>query len=197
MGDSMTDVSIVITAINVILTTVLVVITGYYAHLTNKISMSTERNANIAIANNMANIELTLLKDYARDDVLEAMKDLRDFQIEGNYNNKKKSRQKMNSDFIVTKVSNPRKFDRLDAHRRRISHHFQIIYKLKKKEAIDSETFMDLVEKEQAKFYLEIIEPLEGGMNNPNYHQDSFDLIGGLYSGLREDYPDMKNWDLT
>jgi len=125
MGEPMTDLILFLDihsgAITAISTTILAIITLGYVILTNSISKTTERNAEIAVANNMATIELTIMRDYARPEILAAMQSLRDFKKCGKYNNTIESRQKMNLDFIALQQSSPGFFYPLNGCRRIVS----------------------------------------------------------------------------
>jgi hypothetical protein len=191
MGEPTTD--FIFIAITGISTFILAIITGVYAWITNRILKATEHDSEITKANNMASIELTIMRDYARPEVLKAMNVLRAFKTQGQYDNTNEGRKRMNLDFVNLKTEKYSYFNILDNARRLVSHHFQIIYKLFNAGAIDKKTLEDLIEKGQADFYLEIIEPLEGGKNNPNYKNECFNFFGEtLYPDLREKYPEMK-----
>ena len=82
-----------------------------------------------------------------------------------------------------------RQYDKIDNYRRLVSHHYLRIYYLRSTGAINDELMRNLSPKHQTIFYLEIIEPLEGG-KNPNYQKESFKKFNELYD-LEKEYPEI------
>ena len=136
-----------------------------------------------------ANVVDSVMKDYARDEILISMRKLRKFK--NHFASDDEGRIRMNSAFIELEDTDIKKFDDLNQSRRMVSHHFQRIFRLRKTGVINDDLLRDFVTKQQAEFYLEIIEPLEGGKHNPNYIRESFNAFRDLYPELRK-YHEIK-----
>ncbi len=73
-------------------------------------------------------------------------------------------------------------FKNINAARRKIAHHYQLIYNLIKirRHKVPDEFVKALVSRDQALFYREVIEPLECEIN-ADYDRESFEYFGKLY----------------
>jgi hypothetical protein len=154
-----------------------------------------------------ANVVDSITKDYATKEMLDAMRTLRKYKDKfGDENDLDEDkdkivkieqiRKKFYEDFLLKrkkdrknelKENDQTEFDEINKSRRLVSHHFQRIYYLFKTGAIPEELAMELSNENQSQFYLEVIEPLEGGKNR-NYNEKSFDQFRTFYPELAEKY---------
>ena len=158
----------------------------------------------IAKRAHIANVVDSITKDYAKEKMFHAMKELREYKYEKTGERDKltdnkatieEKRKKLYDTFLELREKNEihkldkdqEVFDKVDKNRRLVSHHFQRIYYLFKTGAIDEELAKELSNKNQSQFYLEIIEPLEGG-ENPHYNSESFDQFRKFYPELEKKY---------
>lgn len=136
-----------------------------------------------------ANVIDTIMRDYARQEIFDAMRKLR------KYNDHFNDREKLFRAYHELRYTNENEFERLNDYRRLVSHHFLRIYYLRKTGAINDKLMRELSNKFKTIFYLEIIEPMEGG-NNPNYNNNSFNYYRKLYPELIRDFPEIKEYEL-
>ena len=106
-----------------------------------------------------------------------------------------KNRILFKNDFFEKKKKSQSKpevtnFTELDSHRRRISHHFQHIYKLNKMRLISDEIMKELADKDMAMCFLKTIEPLEAAIYS-EYDRKSFNKFRELYPELKEKYKEI------
>jgi hypothetical protein len=133
---------------------------------------ATERGAEETRNNTTAQLFSSLLESYATDEMLDSMNSLQEYR--------KKEGSAFAKKFAKLRISDYGKIKKLDHARRRISHYFNKVYVLYTEGLIDKKMVCGVVNKEQIRFYREVIEPLEAAINE-EYDQSRFDTLGGLH----------------
>lgn len=112
----------------------------------------------------------TLLDSYASPQMHSDLRDLQDWF--------KKHGQRATDEFRIARQGQAHN---VDEARRRISHYFQKIYKLKVSGFLDEAAVRAVADEGQVSFLRNYVEPLEGAISS-SYDRSSFDGLGKLYN---------------
>ncbi len=137
------------------------------------------RAAYEANKNLKAQLVINITDAYAAPEMLNAMKELREF--ERKYHNQRPIG--VADKFLEEINKGSDEGNRLDHCRRIVSHHFIKILRMKKLKLIDDSFIKEVAPPIQAQFLFEVIEPLERS-KNPKYDTSIFDMFRELYPEL-------------
>lgn len=132
------------TLFTAIATLVVAVATIFLVFITNRVVSATKDTIH-------GQILLQLSRDYASDDMLQAIRQLREWK------------QNYEKEFVrkfIEELNNDIHWD-CDKYRRRVSHHFYQIYLLRESGVINDDFLSTLVKQGKIDFLLEVIKPLD------------------------------------
>ena len=122
-----------------------------------------------------AQLVIDITDAYAAPEMLDAMKELRAFE--------RKYCTKSPEEFLKERNKDSDEGKRLDHCRRRVSHHFVKILRMKRLKLIDDSFVKEVAPPIQAQFLFEVIEPLQR-IINLKYDTSMFDMFRKIYPDL-------------
>jgi hypothetical protein len=108
-----------------------------------------------------------LMNEYSSDEMLKAIQELTGWADH-------------HRDNLANELRRRKTTDLFGPSRRRVSHYFQKVHTLCQQKLINEATVRALVKEDQARLYIDIVEPLEE-VHNARYDDKSFRALGRLY----------------
>jgi len=124
----------------------------------------------------------SIMDAYASPETLAAMKHLRDWEREHGQSFALDFQRLRHTDYVQVRD--------LDHARRRVSSHFYKIHVLKKQALLTDDLIREVFTEGQAKFYREVLEPLEEAIEHTP-GPSCFDALGALYGVPRSPLSDI------
>jgi hypothetical protein len=125
-----------------------------------------------------AQLLATLMNEYSSNEMLTAIRELTGWANQY-------------GDDLADELRRRNAPDLFGPSRRRVSHYFQKVHTLWQQNLIMRETVKALVMEDQARLYIDIVEPLEE-VANPRYRDTSFRQLGWLYGLHKRQLPETR-----
>ncbi|MEW6517681.1 MAG: hypothetical protein AB1439_12345 [candidate division FCPU426 bacterium] len=135
----------------------------------------------------VAPLVVSLLTEYASDDFLNAMLEIREFEkkssAEGNNFSEVYKKEMDNESEVGNKIHKAR---------RKIAHHFHLIARLINMNILNEKDVMKIVSKDQISFLIEVIKPLESQLNPQLNNHPTYRLFDEYFRKMSVDDKDWR-----